>query len=73
MNMNNTLKDKASSLTKGLICNYHCGFNIEQAKPVIEKGLILNSLLGDILTATKQAARKEGGPAGFIVHYPNQI
>ena len=33
-----------------------------------EKGLIVNSFLGDIPTATKQAARMEGGTAGFIVH-----
>ena len=31
-------------------------FNIEHAKPVLEKGLIVNSLLGDIPTASKQAA-----------------
>ena len=28
----------------------------------------MNSLLGDIPTATKQAAGKEGVPAGFLVH-----
>ena len=33
-----------------------------------EKGLIVNSLLGDIPTATKQAAGREWGPAGFLVH-----
>ena len=33
-----------------------------------EKGLIVNSLLGDIPNATKQAVRKEDGPAGFLVH-----
>ena len=35
---------------------------------MLEKGLIVNSLLGDIPTATKQAAGMEGGPAGFLVH-----
>ena len=35
---------------------------------MLEKGLIVNSLLGDLPTATKQAAGREGGPAGFIVH-----
>ena len=39
--------------------------NIEHAKPVLEKGMIVNSLLGDIPTATKQAAGSEGVPAGF--------
>ena len=43
-------------------------FKFEHAKPVLEKGLIVNSMLGDIPTATKQAAGREGGPAGFIVH-----
>ena len=33
---------------------------------MLEKGLIVNSLLGDIPTATKQAAGKEGGPADFL-------
>ena len=35
---------------------------------MLEKGLIVNSLLGDIPTATKQAAGREEGPAGFFVH-----
>ena len=35
---------------------------------MLEKGLIVNLLLGDIPTATKQAAGREGGPAGFLVH-----
>ena len=28
----------------------------------------MNSFLGDIPLATKQAAGREGGPAGFLVH-----
>ena len=35
---------------------------------MLEKGLIVNSLLGDIPTATEQAAGREEGPAGFFVH-----
>ena len=35
---------------------------------MFEKGLIVNSLLGDIPTATKQAAGRKGDPAGFLVH-----
>ena len=35
---------------------------------MLEKGLIVNSLLGDIPTATKQAAGREGVPSGFLVH-----
>ena len=61
-------KTKLFNLTNDLIGNYSCGLNIEHAKPVLEKGLIVNSLLGDIPTATKQAAGREGSPAGFIVH-----
>ena len=33
-----------------------------------EKGLIVNSLLGDIPTATKQAAGMEDIPIDFLVH-----
>ena len=68
MTMKNIKKPKHLHLTKCLICNYHYGFNIEHAKPVLEKGLIVNSLLGDIPTATKQSAGREGDPAGFLVH-----
>ena len=53
---------------QGLIGNYHYGINIEHAKTVLEKGLIVNSLLGNIPAATKQETESEGGPAGFIVH-----
>ena len=35
---------------------------------MLEKGLKVNSLLGDIPTATKQEAGREGSPAGFLVH-----
>ena len=35
---------------------------------MLEKDLIVNSLLGDIPTATKQAAGREEDPAGFFVH-----
>ena len=35
---------------------------------MLEKGLIMNSLQGDIPTATKQAAGREKGPSGFHVH-----
>ena len=42
--------------------------NIEHAKSVFEKGLIVNSLLGDIPTATKQTAGREKGPTGFFLH-----
>ena len=31
----------------------------------------MNSLLGDIPTATKQASGMEGSPAGFLVHVSN--
>ena len=55
MTMKILKKTKLPQLTKGLIGNYYYGFNIEHAKPLLEKGLIVNSLLGDIPTATKQA------------------
>ena len=35
---------------------------------MLENGLIVNSLLRDIPTASKQAARREWGPADFLVH-----
>ena len=35
---------------------------------MLEKGLIVNSLLGDITTATKQKAVSEGGTASFLIH-----
>ena len=35
---------------------------------MLEKGLIVYSLLGYIPTSTKQAAGREVGTAGFIVH-----
>ena len=35
---------------------------------MLEKYLIVNSLIGDIPTATKQTAGREEGPAGFLVH-----
>ena len=35
---------------------------------MLEKDLIVKSLLGDIPNATKQAAGREEGPAGFLVH-----
>ena len=42
-------------------------FNIEDAKPVLEKDPIENSFLGDIPTANKQAAGWGGDPAGFYI------
>ena len=40
---------------------------------MIEKFLIVNSLLRDIPTATKQAAGRKRGPSGFIVHVSKSI
>ena len=71
MTMKNINKTKSPHLKKGLIGNYHYGLNIQYAIPVLEKGLIVNSLLGDIPTATNQAAGREGVPAGFLVHLSN--
>ena len=73
MNINIYKEIKLPHLINGLIGNYHYGLNIEQAKLVFEKGLIVNSLLGDIPTATKQAAGWEGRPAVFLYMYPSQI
>ena len=58
MTTKNLKKPKHLHLTKGLIGNHHYGFNIEHAKPLLEKGLIVDSLLGDIPTAIKQTAGK---------------
>ena len=68
MTIKNYKLTKLPHITKCLIGNFHYGLNIEHAKLVLEKGLIVNSLLGDISTATKQAAGSEGDPAGFIVY-----
>ena len=35
---------------------------------MLENGLIVNTLLGDIPTATKHTAGREWGPTGFLVH-----
>ena len=35
---------------------------------MVEKGLIVNSFLGDIPTAIKHAAKWEGDHTGFLVH-----
>ena len=42
-------------------------FNIEYTNPMLEKGLIVNSLLGDIPTATKLAAGWGGDLAGLLI------
>ena len=68
MTFKNIKKTKLPHLTKRLVCNNHYGLNIVQAKPMLEKELIVNLLLGDIPTATKQAAGREGSPAGFLLH-----
>ena len=66
-------KTKLQHLTKGLIGNYHYELNIEHAKPVLEKGKIVNSLLGDIQTATKQAAGREEVLQASLFMYPSQF
>ena len=38
---------------------------------MVEEGLIVNSLLGDITTATKIAAGSEGSQAGIFLHVSN--
>ena len=69
MTMKKFKETKLPHLTKGLIGNFHYGLNIKHAKPVFEKRLIVDSLLGEIPTATKQTAGREKGHAGFLVHY----
>ena len=68
MTMKNIKKTKLPHLTKGLIGNCCYSFNIEHAKPLFKKVLIVNSVLRNIPTAIKQAAGREGGPVGFLVH-----
>ena len=46
---------------------------ISSSKHLLEKRMIVNSMLGDIPTATKQAAGSEGDPAGFLVHVSKSI
>ena len=59
MSIKNYKETKLPHLTKGLIGNYIKGLNIENDKPMVEKVLIVNSLLGDISTTIKQAAGRE--------------
>ena len=56
MSIKKLKKTKLPHITKDLIGNYHYRLNIEHANPVLEKGLIVNSLLGDIQTDTKKTA-----------------
>ena len=65
--MKDLQKTNLPHLTKGLIGNYHYGFNIEHAITMLEKGMLVNSLFGDIPTATKQAAVWGGDHAGFLI------
>ena len=55
-------------LTKGSIGNYYYGLNIEHAKPVLEEDMIVNSLLGELPTATKHQRGGKGVHAFFLVH-----
>ena len=43
------------------------GFNIDQAKPLFEKGTIANLLLKEITTDGKQAAVWGKDHAGFLI------
>ena len=73
MTMKNFKKTKLPHLSKGLIGNYHYGLNIEHAKPVLEKCLIVNSLLGEYqLPLSKQLEGKEVLQASLYMH-PIQI
>ena len=60
MTMKNFNETKLPHLTNCLIGNYHYGLNIENVNQLFEIGFIVNSLLGDIPTATKQAAGRRG-------------
>ena len=71
--MKNVQKRKLPKLIKGLIGNYNQGFNIEHAKLVLEKGPNGELVVESQPTATKQAAGKEGDPAGFLYMYPSLI
>ena len=73
MSMKNFKKTKLPHLTKSLFGNCHYGLNIEHAKSVLEKGLIINSLLGDIPTITKQAAGSDGVLQTSLYMYLSQI
>ena len=73
MTMKNFKEAKLLHLTKSFIGNYHYGLNIEHYKHVLEKGLIVNSLLEDIQTATKQAAGREVVLQASLYIYSSQI
>ena len=59
---------KLPHLTKGLIGNYHYGLNIEHAKHVLENIINKWICIGRDINATKQTARREGGPAVIFRH-----
>ena len=73
MAIKNFKETKPPHLTKCSIGNYDYLLNIEHAKPVLEKGLKLNSLLGGIPTATKQAAGRKGVLLASLYIYSSQI
>ena len=67
MTIKNIKKTKLSHLKKGLIGNYHYGLNIEHAKPVHEKGMIVNTLLVNIqIPLSKQWEGKGVLQASYI-------
>ena len=69
MTMKNIKKTKLPHINKGLISKYHYGFNIEHAKSVLEKGLIVNTLLVKIPTATKREWEGKGVLQAYLYMY----
>ena len=71
--MKNIKKTNIPHLTKGLIGSYHYELNIEHAKPMLEKDLIVNSLLGDLTPDTKKQRELKGVLQASLYMYPSQI
>ena len=69
----NIKKPKHLHLTKGLIVNYHYGFNIEYFKSVLEKAMIVNSLLGDIQLPLRNQSEGKGFLQASLYMYPSQF
>ena len=73
MTMKNSKKTKLPHLIKGLLGNFHYGLNIEHAKPVLYKSLIVNSLLETCQLPLSKQNKGKGVLQASLYMYPSQI
>ena len=71
MTIKNIKNTKLPHLTKGLIGNYHYGYNIEYAKPLLEKDLIVNRCWETYQLPLSKTGK--GFIQAFLYMYPSQI